>query len=324
MRPIVLVLVVLALATAAIAAFLVSRYLTSLQPAPQAANQQAPVGATDVLVATKNLATGAVLTPDDTRWIKWPTESVDRERMVVQGAAGAAAQVCGQQVTDPQQAFNDRIVRRPIMSGEPMTCEMVIKQGDGSVASAAIAPGMRAITINVTQATGVAGLVLPGDKVDIVMNASVRDLSQLEGWKDVIVRYTSETIMKDVRVVAINQKLSHDAKEGVAEPGNLATLEVTPKQAERLLVAQQLGTLTLALRSLAPGPDDKDKTQTFTMDIRASRALASMVALGLGEDEGAMPETTADAVKLAKERARNKAEVKINRGGAVQLQKFGQ
>jgi pilus assembly protein CpaB len=155
------------------------------------------------------------------------------------------------------------------------------------------------------------------------MNAAVRDLAQLDGWKDVIVRYTSETIMKDIRVVAINQKLTHDSKEGVAEPGNLATLEVTPQQAERLMVAQQLGPLTLTLRSLVPGLQDKDKQQTYTMDVRASRALSSLVALGLGEDEADMPADIGSAVAMAKQRAKNKSEVKVNRGGSVAIQKFG-
>jgi pilus assembly protein CpaB len=140
----------------------------------------------------------------------------------------------------------------------------------------------------------------------------------------VVLRYSAETIMKDVRVVAINQKLAHDPKDGVAEPGNLVTLEVTPDQAERLLVSQQLGTLTLTLRSKVAGVNDNDRNQSFTMDVRASRALSSLVALDLEEDEQNLPQTAADAVKLAKERAKRRTEVKINRGGSVAVQKFGQ
>jgi pilus assembly protein CpaB len=187
-----------------------------------------------------------------------------------------------------------------------------------------LAKGMRAMTINVTPTQGVAGLVLPNDHVDIVMSVSVRDIVGLTGWKDVVLRYSAETIMRNVRVVAINQKLSHDPKAGVAEPGNLVTLEVTPDQAERLRVAEQLGTLSLTLRSMVPGADDASKAQTFTMDVRASRALSSLVALDLEEEEENLPETTADAVKMAKERAKRRVQVKINRGGSVAVQKFGQ
>jgi pilus assembly protein CpaB len=317
MRPIVIVLIVLALGAAGIAAFLMSKYLASQTQAPTATAVQ--TGTQNVLVAARDIVPGTILGPDDIRWEPWPEKLVD-ERFIVQPvqvenqAAGA----------DPQQEFIDRIARRSIMAGEPMSRDMVIKQGDSGVTAANIAKGMRAISINVTPPQGVAGLVLPNDRVDVLMNISVRDLVGIVGWKDVVLRYSAETIMKDVRVVAINQKLAHDPKQGVAEPGNLVTLEVTPEQAERLLVVQQAGTLSLALRSLVPGPNDNDKTQSFTMDVRASRALSSLVALDLEEEEGALPKTMTEAMDKAKERAKRRTEVKINRGGSIAVQKFGQ
>jgi pilus assembly protein CpaB len=310
-------LIVLALGTAGIAAFLVSQFLASQTPAPTTTTVQ--TGTTNVLVAARNIAPGAILTPDDIRWEPWPKDLVDQR--FIQQPAQVENQAPG---ADPQKDFLDRIARRSIMAGEPMSRDMVIKQGDSSVTAANLAKGMRAMTINVTPPQGVAGLVLPNDHVDIVMSVSVRDIVGLTGWKDVVLRYSAETIMRNVRVVAINQKLSHDPKAGVAEPGNLVTLEVTPDQAERLRVAEQLGTLSLTLRSMVPGADDASKAQTFTMDVRASRALSSLVALDLEEEEENLPETTADAVKMAKERAKRRVQVKINRGGSVAVQKFGQ
>jgi pilus assembly protein CpaB len=319
MRPIVIVLIVLALGTAGIAAFLLSQFLASQAPAPTTTAVQ--TGTQNVLVAARDIMPGTVLTADDIRWEPWPDTLID-ERFVVQppqieNQPAAASQ-------DPQQEFLDRIARRAIKAGEPMAKEMVIKQGDSGVAAANLAPGMRAITINVPPAAGVAGLVLPNDRVDVVMSVSVRDLVGLTGWKDVVLRFSAETILRDVRVVAINQKLAHDPKDGVAEPGNLATLEVTPDQAERLRVAEQLGTLTLTLRSMVPGQNDNDKRQTYTMDIRASRSLSALVALDLEQDEADMPETATEAVAMAKERAKRRTEVKINRGGTIAIQKFGQ
>jgi pilus assembly protein CpaB len=223
---------------------------------------------------------------------------------------------------DPQQDFIGHIARRSIMAGEPMSRGMVIKQGDSGVTAANLAPGMRAMTINVTPSAGVAGLILPNDHVDVVINEGVRDLAGLDGWKDVVVRFAAETVMKDLRVIAINQKLSHDPKDGVAEPGNLVTLEVTPAQAERLLVVSQLGQLSLILRSMVPSPTE-DKGQTYTMDVRASRALSSLVALGLEEDEADMPASTNQAMAMARQRAKQRSEVTINRGGTVAIQKFG-
>jgi pilus assembly protein CpaB len=318
MRPIVIVLIVLALGTAGIAAFLVSQFLASQTSAPTTTAAQA-TGTQNVLVAARDIVPGTILTPDDVRWEPWPESLIDK-RFVVQ-AAQVENQAPG---TDPQQEFLDRIARRSIMAGEPMSRDMVIKQGDSSVTAANIAKGMRAITMNVSPPQGVAGLVLPNDRVDVLMSVSVRDIVGIVGWKDVVLRVSAETVMKDLRVVAINQKLSHDPKEGVAEPGNLVTLEVTPDQAERLLVLQQTGTLSLTLRSLVPGDKDNDKTQSFTMDVRASRVLSSLVALDLEEEEQNLPQTTAEAVRMAKERAKRRTEVKINRGGSVAVQKFGQ
>jgi pilus assembly protein CpaB len=317
MRPIVIVLIVLALGTAGIAAFLVSQFLQSQTPAPT--TQAVQTGTQNVLVAARDIVPGTVLTADDLRWEPWPDTLID-ERFITQ-----PVQVENETpAADPQQEFLDRIARRSIMAGEPMSREMVIKQGDSGVTAANLAPGTRAMTINVQPYQGVAGLVLPNDHVDIIMNVSVRDIVGLQGWKDVVLRYSAETILKNIRVVAINQKLSHDPKEGVAEPGNLVTLEVTPEQAERILVSQQVGTLSLTLRSMVPGVNDNNKNQTFTMDVRASRALSSLVALDLEEEEDKLPATAADAVKLAKERAKRRTEIKINRGGSVAVQKFGQ
>jgi pilus assembly protein CpaB len=325
-------LIVLALGTAAIAAYLVQQFLASQTP-PPAQTTDVQVGTRNVLVAAHDILPGAILGDGDLRWEAWPTSSIDEERMIVQQQQGAPAPAPAPVETgapapvqsgDPQQDFLNHIARRSIMSGEPMRREMVIKQGDSSVTAANIAKGMRAITISVTPQQGVAGLILPNDKVDIVMNIGVRDITGIVGWKDVVLRYTSETIMKDVRVVAINQKLAHEAKDGVAEPGNLVTLEVTPEQAERLLVSGQLGTLSLTLRSLVPGDNDNNKAQSYTMDVRASRALSSLVALDLEVNEADMPVDTAAAIVQAKERAKRRTEVKINRGGTIAIQKFGQ
>ena len=324
MRPIVIVLIVLALGTGLIAAFLVSRYLQSQTP-PPVASSTVQTGTQNVLVAARDIMPGTVLTDDDTRWEPWPETLIDERFIVQPPQVENQAPAKGQ---DPKQDFLDHIARRSIMIGEPMSHEMVIKQGDSGVAAANLAPGMRAITMSVTPAQGVAGLVLPNDHVDVMVSFSVRDLTGLVGWKDVVLRYSTETIIRGVRVVSINQKLAHDPKDGVAEPGNLVTLEVTPEQAQRLLVAQQMGTVSLILRSMVPGLDDKDKdkaqTQTYTMDVRASRALASLVALDLEEDEADLPQTTAQAVEMAKERAKRRTEVKINRGGSIAIQKFGQ
>jgi pilus assembly protein CpaB len=320
MRPIVVVLIVLALGAAAVAAYLVNQFLNTHPAATPAQTTQQQVNTENVLVAARDITPGTVLGPDDLRWQAWPTSGVDADRMIVQPGNGVEAQQPGQ---DPQQDFLTHIARRQIMAGEPMSKEMVIKQGDSSVTAANLKPGMRGITINVSPPAGVAGLVLPNDHVDVIVNTPVRDLTGINGWKDVVLRYTSETILKNIRVVAINQTLSHDATKGVAEVGNLVTLEVSPADAEKLLIAQQLGALNLSLRSMVASPTDSNE-QTYTFDVRASKALSSLVALDLEEDETDLPKTATDAQRMAKERAKRKTQITINRGGAVAIQKFGQ
>jgi pilus assembly protein CpaB len=319
MRPIVIVLIVLALGTALIAAYLARVYLASQTAPVQVTTTQ--TGTENVLVAAHDLTPGKVLEQDDVRWEPWP-KPVD-ERFITQQQAGQQAKDKNQpEAPKAPQDFVGQIVLRSVMAGEPMSRSMVIKQGAGSVVSANLAPGKRAITINVSPATGVAGLILPNDHVDVVMDSQPRELANLTGWNDVIARYAAETIIKDLRVIAINQKMAHDPKNGIGESGNLVTLEVTPAQAEKLLVAKQIGSLTLILRSMVKGPDDNLK-QTFTMDIRASRTLSSLVALGLNEDESDIPADTAAAMVQAKERAKSRTQVTINRGGTVAVQKFG-
>jgi pilus assembly protein CpaB len=319
MRPIVVVLIVLALGAAGIAAYLANTWVRSQQAPAPSQNAQQQIDTRDVLVAARDITPGTILKPDDLQWQAWPSSGVDEARMIVRPAAGVESQTPAQ---DPQQDFLDHIARRLVMRGEPMSKEMVIKQGDSSVAAANLKAGSRAVTLNVSPQAGVAGLILPNDHVDVIVNTPVRDLTGIDGWKDVVLRYTSETILKDIRVVAINQTLSHDPAKGVAEPGNLVTLEVTPAQAEKLLVAQQLGQINLALRSMLHAPTDSAE-QTYTFDVRASRALSSLVALSLEEDEGDMPKNASDAQRMAKERAKRKIQVTINRGGAVAIQKFG-
>src|SRR6185369_2898671 len=116
-----------------IAAFLVSQFLQSQTPAPT--TQAVQTGTQNVLVAARDIVPGTVLTADDLRWEPWPDTLID-ERFITQ-----PVQVENQPATsDPQQEFLDRIARRSIMAGKPMSREMVIKQGDSGVTAANLAP----------------------------------------------------------------------------------------------------------------------------------------------------------------------------------------
>jgi pilus assembly protein CpaB len=124
-------------------------------------------------------------------------------------------------------------------------------KADGSGFMAAILPsGMRAISTDITPETGAGGFILPNDRVDVILSRRDRDTDK--GGSD-----TAETILTNVRVLAIDQTVEEKNGQRVVV-GKTATLELTPSQAEQLAVSRQLGTLTLALRSLIDAREGAD------------------------------------------------------------------
>ena len=114
---------------------------------------------------------------------------------------------------------------------------------------------MRAVTVPVNASTGVAGFVFPGDHVDLVLT------QQVEGGGDGPPLKVSETIVRNVRVLATDQRFTDKDEDGKTEVKTFSnvTLEVTPKIAEKIAVAQSLGTLSLSLRSIADNASDLER-----------------------------------------------------------------
>lgn len=182
-----------------------------------------------VLVARTNLRPGMLLGPDSFRWQGWPTENVPPTYMV-QGKASD---------TDLYGA----VVRREISTGEPITASKVSKPGQQGFLAAVLDPGMRAVTVPISETRASAGFILPGDQVDVV-------LTHQTGSANV-----SETVFFDMRVLAIDQALSNP--EGIARVGRTATLQVTPREVEAFTLMQQMGSMSLSLRSLQPAVQEK-------------------------------------------------------------------
>jgi len=204
---------------------------TAGQPA-QAMVAAEPTGP-QVLVATKTLAPGTIIGPDSIRYQPWPKDLVD-----------GAYYIKGDQ---PVTAVQGTVVRYTITAGQPVTQGALIKPGDRGFLAAALAPGMRAVSISVTAQAGVAGFVFPGDRVDLLLTQTVPggDGQPLKA---------AETIVRNLRVLATDQKTDKttnaDGKTQVATFSNV-TIEATPKIAEKIAVAQSVGTLSLSLRSIA-------------------------------------------------------------------------
>lgn len=137
--------------------------------------------------------------------------------------------------------FEGAVARRSITKGEPITKNLLVRSNEGGFMSAVLEPGKRAVSIPVDPTSGNAGFIFPGDKVDLILTH--RNAQEMRA---------SETFIEDVRVLAVDQML--DNPENKAVLAKTVTLEVTPKQAEEINVAKDLGKISLSLRSLANAP----------------------------------------------------------------------
>ncbi len=229
---------VVAVGAGGIAAVLMSG--GSDQPAPVAPLPVVQIETTDVLVAKGDIGIGQKLTPQDVGWQQWPTAAASPTFIKKSDRPDAVAQVVG------------AIARTPFAAGEPLRENRLIK-GTGSGYMAAILPsGMRAISTEISAETGAGGFILPNDRVDVILSRRDREAERISG----VEAHVSETILSDVRVLAIDQTVEEKNGQRVVV-GKTATLELTQRQAERLAVSRQSGTLTLALRSMADSDPSK-------------------------------------------------------------------
>jgi pilus assembly protein CpaB len=278
----------LSLATAMIVRAWVSEArLSALQiGSPAEAPKQA---VTKILVATHGLPAGQFLKPDDLQWQNWPDDGLSASYI--------------KEGTRTLEDLVGTVVRAGIAAGEPITDDRLIKKGDRGFLSAVMAPDTRAVTVQLQQNAGLGGLVLPGDHVDVVLTAALPSSTPNEPE-----RRASQTVLEDIRVVAIDQKMSDMSNETVM--ARSATLEVTPKQAEILALVADMGKLSLTLRSIASG-DDKP----MTTDKLGQPKKPSVTWDNEATDLGLMPHS-APAV------ADTSSKVDLVRGGATKSIEF--
>ena len=230
-----LVLLLAALVIAAGTAF-IARSMFAGSNAPQAVAAIAPQPqGPRVLVAQRSLPVGTIITQDAIGFQAWPSELV-RDAYFIDGEADVT-QLLG------------TVVRYPITAGEPVTQGGLVAPGDRGFLAAALGPGMRAVTVPVNANTAVAGFVFPGDRIDLMMTHEAGGLK------------ATETILRNLRVLATDQSTSQNTVDGrtAVNTFSTVTLEVTPKIAEKIAVAQTVGTLSLSLRSLADSASDLER-----------------------------------------------------------------
>jgi pilus assembly protein CpaB len=224
-------------------------------PKPHA---QAPAIATvDVLVAKADIPMGHKLTPGDMQWQAWPPSAANANFITKTSRPTAIDQLAGS------------IARAPFVTGEPIRETKLVK-ADGSGYMAAILPsGMRAVSTQISAETGAGGFILPNDHVDVLLTRRAQNDEKAN----------SEIILNNIRVLAIDQTVEEKNGQKVVV-GKTATLELTPRQSETLTLAHQLGTISLALRSITDvnaktaSNDDEDDNQR--------RGSVSIVRFGVG------------------------------------------
>ncbi len=208
-------------------------WLSVQPPALADTKDHAPVIAQEtILVAGRDLLAGSLVKPDDIATIQVPTDKIP------EGAA-----------TDTprnRHQLTGSMVRRRVTTGDTLQSRDLLRPGDHGFLAAVLSSGMRAVTIGVDAISGTAGLIWPGDHVDVLLTHQIDDPNRPVGR-----RLAAETVLANVRVIAIDQQLVQGAAPGTADakPATTLTLEVTAPQAERISVAGRLGKLSLVVRA---------------------------------------------------------------------------
>lgn len=213
-------------------------FLSAPEPAPAApvtADAPPPAPSYQILVAASDLPMGTLVAPDHLRWQPWPEG---------QGAPDAYISDQGHAIEE----FSGAVVRQGLRAGDPITPGRLVKRGERGFLAAVLTPGMRAVTVPITDVTGLAGLVFPGDRVDVILTHTI----QQPDAAAVSIRRASETVLTNIRVLAIDQRVDDQTPEPTV--GELATLEVAPGDAELVTLVSEIGQLSLSLRSLVPAP----------------------------------------------------------------------
>jgi pilus assembly protein CpaB len=243
-----IVVLLIAIGAGGIAAYLASGVD---RQAPPPAAPVVQLETVDVLVAKADINLGQTAKPEDLVWQTWPKGAASGSFITRNSRPEAITQIAGS------------IARTPIMAGEPIREQKLVK-ADGSGFMAAILPtGMRAISTEITAETGAGGFILPNDRVDVILTRRQKNADR-PNQPDIV---EARVILPSIRVLAIDQ--APKEKDGQnAVLGKTVTLELKPEQIPLLAAARQAGTLSLALRSIADG-----KSVETNLDDQASRTV---------------------------------------------------
>jgi len=251
-----LVVLGVALAAGGLAALLAGR--SGNTPPPELVKPAAQLETTDILVAKSDIGAGMPVSAQDLEWKIWPT------------ASAAPAFIRKTDQPNAIEELSKSYARAPFVAGEPIQESRLIKAGQAGYMAAILPSGMRAVSTEIKPETGAGGFIIPGDHVDVILYRRDKEAERGSGGVEA---HVSETILRNVRVLAIDQTVEDKNGQKVVI-GKTATLELSPGQAETLVLAQQIGVVSLALRSVA------DTRKSAGEDATTSRNEINMIRYG--------------------------------------------
>ena len=245
-------LVVLAIAiAAAVGAFMIAKGMMGETRERTVIKQ---VSSVHVLVARTEIKLGDIVKQENLRWQPWPE------------SAALVGYVQKAQSPKAMSEFMGAVARAPFLAGEPIKAQKLIKASEGGIMAAILPAGMRAIATPIREESAAGGFILPNDRVDVIL---VRKARTRSGRK----MTTSDTLFRNVRVLAIGQNIETKEGKKVVE-GKTATLELTPRQSEILVLGRSVGAISLALRSLADAnTDGRGPTAGKSLDSKQRKSI---------------------------------------------------
>lgn len=236
MSPMRIIILIGALIAAGAAAFLVQNMskptvVTQTLTQTETKVEEVEVSKVEVLIADRDLAIGEIIQEGDLRWAYWPEENLAPGFLEKTAAPEAASDMAGS------------VVRFPIYSSEPLDKRKVVAKGEQGLMAALLTPGMRAVAVEISTESASGGFILPNDRVDLILTHEVEIASQEMS----VERPVSTTVLTNVRVLAIDQALRTE-EGGGSYVGNVATVEVTPREAELIALSSRMGAISLSLR----------------------------------------------------------------------------
>ena len=235
----------------------------------ESAPQQPALNLSDVLVLDGDVPMGQPL-GDLLKWQAWPSDATNPTYITRDTDADAVEKLKGS------------IARVPLYAGEPLRRSKLIGEGQ-SFMSSVLPSGKRAIATQISADTSAGGFILPNDYVDVIMTRRAQQGGAAGGDG-----FITETILKNIRVLAIDQTIQEDEEGKKVKVGTTATLELTPQQAEIITVAQQMADrLTLALRSITDTQEKPTEEADYLVSGNGRRGTVRLIKSGEVSEVGA-------------------------------------